>query len=500
MKLIRKLIMGVSAIAFTGATLVSTTYAWFKSYSQATISGIKISVNGGLGFLVSVDGKNYKNDLTKDEIIGAMLVNKEPEKFGWKYDDTLGKSTLCLLKNVNTDGENHFVPDEEADVEKAINDALKKIELMPLTSRNGVNMKDLFNSDASKNSGRFIEFKVYFRTTSTNGEYEVATSIEPNTRYYKSLDTKYVNVKDLDIEISQYNVNQFYYLTSEEDTEYKTGLAVYDKETQKDYKWFKRLDVVEDVTEKAAKLLEEGKEVLKLKHGATYEIYLNGEEQTSDKIYENGHLIQDAVTISPTRFTSGDLKVKLNADMSTVIDENPVTLHGPDADEITVYGANAMRLSIVDDKAYELSSGAEGVNIYELNDSKHGAANLGSYATTYSSTNFAAGGSTYSYELDYKYGYQHSASYSYYTNLKKSNSLYNKLMDYDEIPTTIKDLTSKDDNGNFVDNKKITTLSSGEDGKLITFRIWLEGWDADCFDGLGGTIQSQLSFSSKRIA
>ena len=65
-------------------------------------------------------------------------------------------------------------------------------------------------------------------------------------------------------------------------------------------------------------------------------------------------------------------------------------------------------------------------------------------------------------------------------------------MAYDEIPTTIKDLTGSD-------NKKITTLSSGEDGKLITFRIWLEGWDADCFDGIGGSIQSQLSFSSKRI-
>ena len=60
-------------------------------------------------------------------------------------------------------------------------------------------------------------------------------------------------------------------------------------------------------------------------------------------------------------------------------------------------------------------------------------------------------------------------------------------------------LYGKDDNGNFTYNKRITTLSSGEDGKPITFRIWLEGWDADCFDGLGGTIQSQLSFSSKRI-
>ena len=72
-------------------------------------------------------------------------------------------------------------------------------------------------------------------------------------------------------------------------------------------------------------------------------------------------------------------------------------------------------------------------------------------------------------------------------------------MDFNSKPTTIKDLTTKNDDGSYTYNKKITTLSSGEDGKRITFRIWLEGWDADCFDGLGGTIQSQLSFSSKRI-
>ena len=82
--------------------------------------------------------------------------------------------------------------------------------------------------------------------------------------------------------------------------------------------------------------------------------------------------------------------------------------------------------------------------------------------------------------------------YTYYTHLKQSTALFNSLMNIDERPATIKDLTG-------VDNKAFTTLSSGEDGKLITFRIWLEGWDADCFDGLGGTIQSQLSFSSKRI-
>ena len=155
-------------------------------------------------------------------------------------------------------------------------------------------------------------------------------------------------------------------------------------------------------------------------------------------------------------------------------------------------------MSITDENAYKASEGATGTLIYELNDAVNGASNLGSYASTYSEEH-ALTDSDYSFEQDCLYGTRYSASYTYYTNLKQSDSLKNKLIAYSDLPTTIKDLTSKDDNGNFTYNKRITTLSSGEDGKPITFRIWLEGWDADCFDGLGGTIQSQLSFSSKRI-
>ena len=148
-------------------------------------------------------------------------------------------------------------------------------------------------------------------------------------------------------------------------------------------------------------------------------------------------------------------------------------------------------MSITDKNAFEASGGTTGSLIYELNDSEHGDSNYGSYATTYSDL-YDVTNPNYSSELDYEYGYKNSASYTYYTNLKQNDYLHTRLMAYDEIPTTIKDLTGSD-------NKKITTLSSGEDGKLITFRIWLEGWDADCFDGIGGSIQSQLSFSSKRI-
>jgi len=87
--------------------------------------------------------------------------------------------------------------------------------------------------------------------------------------------------------------------------------------------------------------------------------------------------------------------------------------------------------------------------------------------------------------------------YTYYNNLRPSSQLQAK--EYLYFPETIKDLVSKDENGDYIYNKKITTLSSGEDGKLITFKIWLEGWDADCFDGLKNSVDLALSFSSVRI-
>ena len=63
MKFFRKIVIGVSTIAFTALALTSTTYAWFKINSRASVTGINFKLTGGLGFYVSVDGVNYSNDL-----------------------------------------------------------------------------------------------------------------------------------------------------------------------------------------------------------------------------------------------------------------------------------------------------------------------------------------------------------------------------------------------------------------------------------------------------
>jgi len=493
MKFLRKTIMGVSALAFTAVALTTATFAWFEIYSEVKVQGLNITATSGLGFMISVDGVNYKNDLTQDEIYGAMLCSYAPNRYGFKYNEDTNTSEL-YTKVINPDynGENEqYIYDLPVSTVTTTTELMKAIELMPLTTRDGIDMRDLYNSKAAVESGRYIEFQVYFKTTGTRGEYEEATEIVANKRYYQRTGEYYINVNQLGITLTESNVSQYYYKINDADPNetYKTGLAVYDPNNQtKGYTFYKKFYNVVDVTEKAQSLLTAGDTVYELKNGYMYEIYLNGEEQTADS---NG------TTISPTRFTSNRLEVDLGADMTAVIDGQPVALLN--GGTIDVYTANALRMSITDENAYENSEGAKGTLIYELNDSKNGNADLGSYATSIDANYCEEHHITYTDELKYKYRYEFNAMYTYYSNIKPSSSLFTRLMSYDEIPTTISDLTSKDANGDYVYNRAITTLSSGEDGKKLTFRIWLEGWDADCFDGLKGQIQSQLSFSSKRI-
>jgi len=492
MKFLRKTVIGISTIAFTALTLGTATYAWFPINSQAKIDTTELSVTGGLGFMVSVDGVNYKNDLSKDDIYNALLVSYRPDLYKIGYNSETGLSVLCQTKAVEVMDENgepvtqlvngvetpvmEYVPDLDNPItatEKA--NALKGIELMPLTSSDGVNFTDLYNSSASATSGRFMEFSVYFKTTSSTGSYIKASSYQSNVTYYEMVITDDV--------VSYQKVDQV------------------TEENYKNYYVFS---------------------------GTKYDIYLNGETQYSD-----ARIGQESIEISPTKFRSVATRVDLSADMTAVVNGEVKAL--AKGGNVTVYSSNAIRLSITDNEAFTSTAGASGTNIYELNDDKYGSLNLGSYATTYSAAAVMAHrtaftdsqknldpsfdldayiasldalygeeyakqlGLVYSVDLDYKYNHDYNAMFTYYNNLKQTTTLQSKLLSYYNIPTTIKDLTSMDDNRDYIYNKKITTLSSDEDGKLITFRIWLEGWDADCFDGLKDSITASLSFSSRRI-
>lgn len=485
MKFFRKAVIGFSAIGATLLTLGTVTYAWFPINSIARVEASELSVHGGQGFMVSVDGVNYKNDLTRDDIYNAMIARMKPTTYKL-YGDSTHSGLYGITTIESTDEYGNPVVEYVADIDNPANNqdiknALKNLELIPLTTKNGVSLTDLYNSSASATTGRFIEFSVYFKTTSNSGEYEKASTYESDRHYYELVIEDGIQ-KFVEVSSSEVNSSNF-----------------------KNYYIFR---------------------------GFKYDIYLNGETQYSDP--KAGEVTE----ISPTKFMSVPTTVYLSAQMTAVIDGNIV--NKVKGDSIIVYSSNAIRMSITDENAYNSNPGEYVANIYELNDSVNGNKNLGSYATTYDETfvnsyveSFKASklaedpnfnynayldslnalygdktekycknmGLIYDDDLYHEYNYQNNAMYTYYTKLSGRSTLTTKVKDYDYFyfPTTIKDLTSKDVNGDYIYNKKITTLSSDEDGKLITFRIWLEGWDADCFDGLKDSITASLSFSSKRI-
>ena len=187
-----------------------------------------------------------------------------------------------------------------------------------------------------------------------------------------------------------------------------------------------------------------------------YDIYLADQEI----------LLNDGTTVLPTKIESLEkTSVVLKADMKA----GSRDLHA--GDTIDVYSSNAMRMS-VQDTSLETPS----ATIYELTNEF----DLGSYATDYS------GADT---ELNQLYNADINAMYTYYNNLRPSAQI--KKLKYEQKPETIRSLTG--------DVPKVTTVKSGANANLITFRFWLEGWDADCFDGLDKSIRVKLSFTSKRV-
>lgn len=191
--------------------------------------------------------------------------------------------------------------------------------------------------------------------------------------------------------------------------------------------------------------------------GQSYEIYLSGQEI----------ILNDNTKLNPTSITSDVTNVTLLADMNTM---NGYKSAGQ---TMQVYSANAMRMS-TQDTSLETPS----ATIYELTNEY----DLGSYATDYSGEDI---------ELQKLYSADSNAMFTYYNNLRSSSPL--QKMEYEKMPQAIRTIDSVDD------LPTVTTVKSGSTAKLVTFRFWLEGWDADCFDGLDKSINVKLSFTSKRV-
>ena len=395
MKHLRKIIYGITTAALLVATFTTSTYAWLNFSAKAEVSGFSFTATSGLGFQISIDNEHYKSRLTANEVKYSMLMSFRPDIYS--LDETGEK-----LYKVNELGQKVEMTSEEVN-----QDITDNIQLLPVTTKNGRDFTNLFEGKTYVSDGKYLEFYVYFRTTSR--------------------------------------------LASD---------------------------------------------------NLTYDIYLNGE----DKVGDGGEVL------SPVSITSATTQVSLRADMNTIgydqVTHEKSLRNLTRGEVIEVYSSNALRFSTTESAYIQNGTVDDGngnqvpnmeymvvddsTKIYEINDTEHLYTDLGSYASNYDEST-----SPYS-EKYYLYSSNCNAMYTYYNRLKTKAPLTSRLPDYESLPTTIKSLTKKDDGGNLIYDK-ITTLSSGEDAKKVTFRFWLEGWDADCFDGLTNNISVGLSFGSKKI-
>lgn len=396
---IRKLFISILSTLLLAMSLTTSTYAWFQINSTGTVSGFDFTAISGLGFKVSIDDKVYTNDLSSDQIKMAILNSYNPDVYRLVTKEEDGK----LEQYIETDVEEYI---NNQPVTKAVkltstqvsSEIKKKIALLPLTSKDGRVLYDLYNSESKTDNGRFLQFSVYFKAENEKKEDNQAIDI---------------------------------YLSGADRTEID-GTSV-------------------------------GKTELKSDSGF---VGLLTKMTTNDKTYTKGESIVVS-SLNAIRYSVEDTQYNLDVDK-----ENEALMEKYNQD---VAADPSGTHTVPELKTYKNAT------IYEPTDSY----DLGSYATDYSGDDA---------QLKRLYDAKTSASFTYYNALKPFSQL--DPLKYENKPETIRSLV--DENGkDREDLPTVTTVKSGDGSRLVTFRFWLEGWDADCFDGLANSINVKLSFRSK---
>ena len=414
MKLVKKLILSALSLVFVGVTLVSTTFAWFKINSRAEISNFNFTATGGLGFMISHDGVHFQNDLTTDQMTSAIILGYDGGyRYGWNEDGDL------VYKSSGT----KLTPTEKS----AILD--DNILLMPVTSQYGYSFQDQSNADiiSGAQSGKFIEFDLYFKATSDLEKDKLAYDISLFCgQTYQNEQKKTINPTSINSDTDEVKLRAgMKYMTLNDDDTWTAH-----DEAQKD-------DII---TVASMNALRFSTEVRK---------YANQEEKDSEgrTVYldSEGHKV----------YANDEGKYFIN--------------------EVEVTDLSTLEKSMV----YALDNSREtrqvNSHIYEFYDSR----DHGSYAVKGHEN------------LVDMYDPVNNAMLTYY-NAQKATDIY--PIEQAVLPNTTRYRVGTD-----AVMPTLTTVNSGSETQRVTFRFWLEGWDADCFDGLAKSINVNLTFKSQKV-
>lgn len=449
-KRVKKLILLSASTLMAASSLATSTYAWFKLNSTAMVENFDFEVVSGLGFEVSIDGVHYYNSLNLDQMQKAIVASFDSSVYKIKGTDGNGEDKPdTLYKLVG----GSYVPLSDNDVEIEVHNIFKKIKLLPATTDNGRDFKDLYNGTYSTYSGRFLEFNVYFKATSDNPNDNLKYDIYMNG--YDGLEDRGDQMVDTIF------------------TSKTTTFPLNAKMTTFGY--------------------ENGvKTVRELVSGEDITVYTSNAARISTT---ESNLVHHEASYQKT---TDESKVR-NKVYYTKQGETYTVFEGNEFVEDVVYYEYVEEYDSYDVKE-------DSTLIYEINDTENPETDLGSYATNYSEyyEDDEASDNYFLYNCDV------NAMYTYYNHLKTDGNLEGQALDYNELPKNIiralptqksSDIKKASSPGEANDSTyyPLTTVESGANAKLITFRVWLEGWDADCFDGLSNSIDVRLAFSSKRV-
>ena len=209
-----------------------------------------------------------------------------------------------------------------------------------------------------------------------------------------------------------------------------------------------------------------------------FDIYFksNGELIEDLNIYVNGldkvmHQDTKDINVNPTKIASAVDEIKLVAPLAIFDKLTGDKIEKQTDDKLEVKSSNATRIGIINQQGE--------VSILELTDEY----DLGSYATNIAELVGQEGANiVYDASLDAN----KNAMFTYSSQVVE----HLQPLDYTKIPRTIKSLV----NSQGINTVRICSLTKEDSTQKATFKLWLEGWDADCIDGLKQSISVQLSF------
>lgn len=158
----RKLLIAILMILFTGVLLSTSTYAWFTANKTVTVEKIDVNVAAENGLQLSVDGTNWKPVITNADIDAAI--------------NTYTKAVNQLPKVTNS-----IVPTSTIGEVDATTGFLKMFTGAVETSDDHyILTAERTTETNTSNSGSFIAFDLFFRTTTDTPIYLTDSSSVSN--------------------------------------------------------------------------------------------------------------------------------------------------------------------------------------------------------------------------------------------------------------------------------------------------------------------------------